>query len=324
MSRENTTRWKNRLHKAAKNLTRNANNDGIRLGGVSNINQIVEDCINESGNQDNIETQIHREALQKASTILEEALEDSPMTRERLKQGEQQLENLTSSLRRIVKLAKQYHAAGTAFREISQAFGQELFHFDFGEIPTILGEQLKNYAKSIGETVININNFHTMFIFHLQNVFTQPMEQFLKEDIKESKEFCKQHARTRTKYDQALSKFSHIKKTDVEKIPEAEHELFYIRKEFQQSCLEHASKLNRIQTLSKIQLMERSCAFLHAERDFFNLGFFFLIKYLRDVCEKLTLFKGTSLHIELDPKLGEIASRTASVIFTNFLYWNHY
>ena|SRR3990167_1988703 len=271
--------WRSRLSKAAKNINKRERSESAapdykKIYEYTPESPIVEECLNENGHTENI--QIHREALEKASGIFQQVLEDSPMTRELLKQSELQLENISIALKRIVKLSKQYQAAANIFRETATQFGQELLNFDYSDIPSVIGDQLKDNAKILGGSIISVMDYQTRLINQFATGFTQPMENYIKTEIKDAKETCKQQARLRIKYDAALSKYSHIKKTEVEKIPEAEHELFYIRKEFQQASLDYSSKLHKTETISKIQLLERSCSILNSEKDFVSNGFFSL------------------------------------------------
>ena len=222
-----------------------------------------------------IDISMHKDSLQKNKEELEDILEDSPMTREQFRQREVQLENVSTTIRKLLKLSKSLALAGETFQNLVIQFGQELQKFDFSDLPSDLQSKFAASAHCLGETVVNIGDYQSIFMNAIKEVFSEPLDRFLREDMKTSKESFKQHARIRTKYDQAISKFSHIKKTETEKIPEAEHELYYIRKEFQNSALDYASKLRRIQTLSKIQVLEAACAFVVSEKAFFCRGVIF-------------------------------------------------
>ena len=69
---------------------------------------------------------------------------------------------------------------------------------------------------------LRVRKFLLQFFKMVQmaNVFSQPLEQFLREDIKQLKEETKLHQRLRTKYDQTLARYSHVKKAEIEKIQE--------------------------------------------------------------------------------------------------------
>ena len=242
-----------------------------------------------------IDMTIHKDSLKKNQRELDDILEDSPMTRERFRQHEIELDNISATLRKVIKLSKQFKAAGDAFREISDAFGQELQQFDFSDLPSDLEQNFATAASSLGQAVLDVGDYQSMFMVQLGTLFTQPLERFLKEDIKNAREQCKHHARIRTKYEQNITKFSHVKKTDVDKIPEAENELHYVRRDFQLSSLEYASKLRRVRTLAKINLMKRACAFLYSEKAYFN--------------------QGNGIHQTLEPQLENISGYVSLVCF---------
>ena len=267
--------WRNRLHKAAKSLQpsgKNVFDDSMEKSPLSSHRHSVVRVDSDEERRMSINLDMHKDSLQKNRQELEDILEDSPMTRESFRIREQELESIGGNIRKLIKLSKQFQAAGDAFRTISDTFGQELMRFDFSDLPSDLEQSFEQSAASLGETVINVGEYHSMFMVQLGSVFTDPLDKFLKTEVKEAKEIFKQHSRLRSKYDQSISKFSHVKKTEIEKIPEAEHELYYVRKEFQHSSLDYASKLRRVQTLSKIQLMECACAFITNQRAYFHQG----------------------------------------------------
>ena len=129
-----------------------------------------------------------------------------------------------------------------------------------------------------------------MLMVQMANVFTQPLEQFLSTDMKESKKLFKNDARARGRYDQSVTKFYHIKKTDLDKIPEAEHELLQHRNDYKQSSLEYISTLNRLENSCKIQVVSRACAFLYSEKAFFSQGLSLITKLTFFLANFLFLF----------------------------------
>lgn len=210
------------------------------------------------------------------SIQLDDLLEDSPASRKKIDTLENDLVNTIQGLKRLVKISKQFQTIGNAFKDISVTFGQELLNFNYSGLPVVSDNTtpLSDIAKSIGQSIIDVNDYQSMLMVQMGNVFTQPLEQFLLGELKDSKDQMKQYHRLRGKYDQAISKFSHIKKTDLEKIPEAEHELLLYRNEYQHTSLEYVSTLGRLEAESKLQVMERACAFLYSEKAFFNQGYF--------------------------------------------------
>lgn len=206
------------------------------------------------------------------SNQIEDLLQDSPTSRQKIASLENRLNASILGLRKLVKISKQYQAIGNSFKEIATVFGNELLAFNFEGLPT--NEQLPQMAQCIGQTIIDINDYQNMLMVQMGNVFTQPLEQFLQGELKTTKDQTKQYHKLRNKYDQSISKFSHIKKTDLEKIPEAEHELMYYRNEYQKLSLEYVNFLSRLESESKLQVMERSCAFLYSEKAYFCQGKF--------------------------------------------------
>ena len=207
------------------------------------------------------------------SNQLDDLLQDSPASRDKITVLENQLAATANSLKRLVKISKQYQHLGNMFKDIALDFGNELLDFNFEGLPVAgSGVQLPAMAKCIGQTILDINDYQSMLMVQMGNVFIQPLEQFINGELKQTKPLTKKYNRLRKQYDQSISKFSHIKKTDLEKIPEAEHELLYYRNEYQHSSLEYVASLGRLEAESKLQVMERACAFLYSEKAYFSQG----------------------------------------------------
>ena len=251
------------------------------------------------------------------SKQLDNLLEDSPASRAKIQTLESDLVGTTQSLKRLIKISKQYQALGNAFKEVAIQFGQELLDFNYEGLPAISDSSspLSSIAKGIGQAIIDVNDYQSMLMVQMGNVFTQPLEQFLEGELKESKDQIKQYHRLRGRYDQSISKFSHIKKNDLEKIPEAEHELMLNRNEYQHASLQFVATLGRLEAESKLQVMERACAFLYSEKAFFSQGTGNYCDFDKGVVTIDVFVTGISIHSDIDKRLSELSEKITSVSF---------
>ena len=260
---------------------------------------------------------------------IQEILEDSPFAFEKLKRLEQQMEQMISSVRKIVKLSKQVQQTGAIYHQTSSQFAEALAEFrcydddprsfpfysssqspsnnftnnsttnnnniylsnnekrssknnkeelnnNFVDEETIEKHaQFISAVKSIGETFVEINEYQGTLLKQLSSIFTVPMEEFVKKDFRELKDISKNRKLIKLKYDNAIAKYSHIKKNEIEKVAEGEAELLSCRKEFQQSSLFYLSKMKELKSITPIEFLERSTAYLFAEKAYFQHGFYF-------------------------------------------------
>ena len=128
--------------------------------------------------------------------------------------------------------------------------------------------------ESISRSFVEVTEFQGTLLKQMTTIFTTPMEQFVKKDFRELKEISKNHKIIKIRYDNAISKNSHIKKNETEKVHEIESELSFFRKEFQQSSLSYLSKMKELKATTPLEFLERAAAFLYAEKAYFQHGFF--------------------------------------------------
>ena len=147
---------------------------------------------------------------------------------------------------------------------------RSLSAFDYEGLPG--DAALPSLAKSLGQTILDINDYQSMLMVQMGNVFIQPLQQFASGDLLESKELAKKYHRSRQRYDSSVIKFGQTRKNDFDRIPEAEAELMLSRRAYQEKSLEMVSMMARLEAESKLQVIERAAAFLYSEKAFFSQG----------------------------------------------------
>ena len=212
-----------------------------------------------------------------------ELLEDSPLARDKLRQLELQCEKTTMKLKKVIALSKQYQQIGNQFKDISAQFGYELMNWEYSDLPNneLSNQSIQLNIKQLGQSILELNDYQGMLLLQMGNVFTQPIEQFLQEQLKSLKDSRLAHYTTRNKYDNSLSKNSQIKKGEVNiKTNEIENELINDRVHYQVSSFEYLFKLKEIQFSTKVEYIERACSFLYAEKAYFTQGIFFYFLFV--------------------------------------------
>jgi hypothetical protein len=80
------------------------------------------------------------------------------------------------------------------------------------------------------------------------------------------------HYKIRQRFDSVTSKHAHTKKSETERLAELEVELQHAKQQYQLSALETIAKLKDSQVLANTEFLERTCAFLYAQKAFFHQG----------------------------------------------------
>lgn len=202
---------------------------------------------------------------------LETLLEDSPASRTSVDELERRLQLTTQSMKELVAVSQAFQTAGNKFRDMALAFGRQLQQFDYSGLPGE-SQNMPALASSLGQTLVDINDYQSMLMVQMGNVFIQPLHQFLRTELAASRDLAKTFRRAQTRYDQSISRFSHIRKNDLDKIPEAEAELLAARRDYQSLTLEVVSTFGYLESQSKLQVMEKAAAFLYSEKAFFSQG----------------------------------------------------
>jgi len=80
------------------------------------------------------------------------------------------------------------------------------------------------------------------------------------------------HSKIRQRYDAASAKLAHTKRSETERLAELESELQSAKQQYQLSAIETVSKLKDSQVLASTEFLERTCAFLYAQKAYFHQG----------------------------------------------------
>jgi len=86
------------------------------------------------------------------------------------------------------------------------------------------------------------------------------------------KDDVKVHSKIRQRYDAASAKLAHTKRSETERLAELESELQSAKQQYQLSAIETVSKLKDSQVLASTEFLERTCAFLYAQKAYFHQG----------------------------------------------------
>eukprot|EP01096_Ripella_sp_DP13-Kostka_P009116 TRINITY_DN3455_c0_g1_i1.p1 TRINITY_DN3455_c0_g1~~TRINITY_DN3455_c0_g1_i1.p1 ORF type:complete len:883 (+),score=333.27 TRINITY_DN3455_c0_g1_i1:52-2700(+) len=205
---------------------------------------------------------------------LDELMEDSPIVREKIRLMEQKVEDVGLALKKVLKMSKTFQQSGTSYRDANASFVSEMSKSDIKNLSNSGDDALieKLFFRIMG-AMNDLNEYQSMLMMQLESVFIQPLESMLKQEIKEVKEESKNYQRSKSKYDQTLSKHSHIKRPEAEKIQEVEQDLSVVKRQYQEASIRFSHKLLQSHSNTRVETIERLCAFFVAQKAFFHQAY---------------------------------------------------
>lgn len=198
---------------------------------------------------------------------LEEVLENSPMSRERMRTIHSDVDDFGNRLKKILKTSRQIAAVTHDLGLLHRQFASEMI--EFSEL--INDEEIGNGVVKLANVTKEIENFQEVLIAQMENLITIPIQNFVKHGLDDIKERRKKFEKMSSRYDSALAKASQIKKntTNALKDMEIEHDLNDAKQDFRVACLDLAFSLNDIQARKTFEFLENTTAFSYS-----NLGFY--------------------------------------------------
>ncbi|ESP00319.1 hypothetical protein LOTGIDRAFT_200897, partial [Lottia gigantea] len=207
---------------------------------------------------------------------LEDALEDSPQTRNLLSVFEKDafvLKKYTNSLQsccqRIMTAQNELCAATQSLAQQLRAY--EVHKFPLESENSILTSTLKQFASYIDD----ISSIHQVLASQFSETMMFPINKFMQADIEEISTMYEMYQISSQEHEQALLRYMKLsaKKKESEKVrSETNEELYTMRKKFHQTSLHYYSCLNALQYKRKCFLLEPVMGYLHAQRAFFQMG----------------------------------------------------
>jgi hypothetical protein len=198
-----------------------------------------------------------------------EWVEDSPGFRHKLSAIDENVEGLRRHMLRLVAICRKYCAAGQEFNEIGRVFAAEMMHLQGESWFTRLGDLAPALIR-FGETLDEIQNYREALLISLETTFSQPMEAFVKREVKEVNRKRADLQSTTAEYELSLSRLLSLKISDRKEVVEsAEANVAVCKHRFELVRFDLVNLLNQLEIKKKFQLVERICSGLYA-----NLGFF--------------------------------------------------
>jgi len=208
------------------------------------------------------------------SLDLEQVVEDSPMSRDKMRKIEEDIDTFNSKLKKLIKMTKQIEQTSS---QLNKEFKQ--FADDISDFSTLIGDdKIKNGFLKFAHLIKESENHRELMMMQMNTLLTSPMESFSKKEMEDLKEKKKKFERSFNNYDSALSKLSSVKRKsitpkDQSRTVELEQEVVDSRKDFRVNSLDFAFVLNDIAVRKNFEILECAAAFAFANLTFFHQGY---------------------------------------------------
>ncbi|OZJ04193.1 hypothetical protein BZG36_02187 [Bifiguratus adelaidae] len=207
--------------------------------------------------------------------------EDAPAFRKQLGENEESIAALETTMKALIKLAKAGVELANELSAKQSQLAAELTNFSNQDGDPIVVTALQKFSKSIAD----VERSRNMLQSHIRDMFIEPMEKFVREEIGPVKDMRKRFEKASDEVDGALNRYM-AKKTKDTNIEEAAAELAIARKDLHARSLEYSIKMNDLQARKKFEFMEFILAYMYTDSAFYHQSYEFLREldpYMRDL-----------------------------------------
>ncbi|XP_055984366.1 arf-GAP with coiled-coil, ANK repeat and PH domain-containing protein 3 [Sorex fumeus] len=200
----------------------------------------------------------------------EECIKDSPRFRATIDEVETDVVEIEAKLDKLAKLCSGMIEAGKAYVTTNRLFVsgvRDLSQQCQGD--TVISECLQRFGDSLQEMV----NYHMILFDQAQRSVQQPLQSFVKEDVRKFKETKKQFDRVREDMELALVRNAQAPRHRPHEVEEATGALTLTRKCFRHLALDYVLQINVLQAKKKFEILDSMLSFMHAQSGFFQQGY---------------------------------------------------
>ncbi|KAF9200237.1 ADP-ribosylation factor GTPase-activating protein agd4 [Haplosporangium sp. Z 27] len=196
--------------------------------------------------------------------------EDIPEFRKQVNEHEDAVLALEATVRSLLKMAKasvelaeEYRTKQLQMAEEMMAVAQSQRGHDF-----VVTQSIETFSRAIQDLEKN----RAMMNTQITQMFIEPMETFLNQEIIPVKEARKSFQKASDDADLALHRYM-TKKTRDQTIPEASKDVADARKKFHVEYVEYCIKLNELQAKEKFEFTEHIVTYMYTLSSFYHRGY---------------------------------------------------
>ncbi|KAI9093787.1 hypothetical protein DFS34DRAFT_630350 [Phlyctochytrium arcticum] len=202
---------------------------------------------------------------------IEEAFGDSPAFHARLQASENALNNVDSSIKKMVHVAEKIAEMTKDYSGKYQNLAEEIEHLgesDDDPAYEAVGLQLVKIAQVIKD----IERSRLIAAVQYKDVLVDPLQAFASKEIHPTKKAGKEFQSAQDGYHNALTRYMSKRPTD-KGLEESSRDVAEARKGFHAKTVEYATKLNDTDVKRKFELVENIVALIYTNFSFFHQAY---------------------------------------------------
>ncbi|XP_056641814.1 arf-GAP with coiled-coil, ANK repeat and PH domain-containing protein 2 [Diorhabda sublineata] len=228
---------------------------------------------------------------------LNECLRDSPKFRSLLEEEELSVDQLENKLEKILKVCGSMVDSGKTYVGQQSLFANSLWDLSthFKEDPMVLSS-LNKLIHSLQE----MNKFHTILLDQASRTILKNLTSFIKNDIKQVKDYKQHFEKISTEYDNVLLRNSHTPRSKPQEVEEIQNVLVAVRSCFGHQTLDYVNSISVLQSKKRHEILSTLLSYMHACTTYYHQG--------SDLCADLEPFFKT-----LADEIGTMRSETYKI-----------
>ncbi|XP_013780647.1 arf-GAP with coiled-coil, ANK repeat and PH domain-containing protein 2-like isoform X2 [Limulus polyphemus] len=229
---------------------------------------------------------------------LEECLRDSPKFRAAVEENEELTEQLETKLEKLVRLCNCMVDSGKTYLNSKAFFINgiwELVTYFKGDTAVV------NPLSKLIHAMTEINKYQSILIDQAQRSIIKNLNDFIKTDIRKTKDCKRYFEKISDDFDNALIRHSQVPKSKPHECEEVGNLLTSTRSIFQHSALDYAAQLSVLQSKKRFEILDTLLTMMHAYTTYFHQGWDLIQDFdpfLKQVAVTLTKLKEETTALE--------------------------
>ncbi|XP_077510847.1 centaurin beta 1A isoform X2 [Amblyomma americanum] len=242
---------------------------------------------------------------------LDECIRDSPKFREALEENEESIDQLEIKLDKLVKLCTVMVDTGKSHVTAKSAFINGIWDLIgyFKDNASVV-----NSLNRFIQILTDVLKFQSILLEHAQKSIVKNLSNFIKNDIRQSKETRRHFEKISDDLDNALFRNSQVQRTKVSECEDAHNVLIATRSCFQHLALDYVHQLSCLQSKKRHEVLQTLLSLTGAYSTYFHQGHDLFedsepfLKQLGTTLEKLNK-ESADLSKQLDSRHGLVTSK---------------
>eukprot|EP01137_Pigoraptor_chileana_P032258 Opistho-2@21359 len=198
--------------------------------------------------------------------------EDSPVFRHRLAEYDGLVDDLERRLKQLVSHAKKRCEFEEKERHMALELAKSFAHFTDSQLAdesdAVLADTMHKFASAFQQ----LEDHREMLISQTKSSFIEPLESFIREEVKEHRDATRAYERACSEYDNATERFAGCRSNDFQSLLDTSIVLGDSKRNYHRTSCDYVIRTNHFHSRKKFLLAERVMDYTTSQLSFFRLG----------------------------------------------------